>query len=448
MVREYSTPRKVAFAADGGNRHFSRAGPCVVPVAQSRCSPRGRSGLSMAEVSRVVKRKTMMPSADEPRGSLPERRDEEGEIRMKRGWLLIAILTLASLAIGAVGTVTARPSEGDLNDLSSDGSSAGTIDASGFELPGLSTSEKAAVRRALVGTVPFRPSRTNVRPDGAYEYLVDDFNTAALDRSKWIIILDRNEHDYGWYEWGLSECQFSSRYEDRQSLWSMANTEGGARSDLECDEPYPNGVNSAAILRLDLTGFATDTLTGTLTQLDLAFDFYLNVRNFAEGGVAPDGLFVIGYPDPADLDSRKLVMEGVTARREGRFWEQPITIDLLNACDTGVPTDCHNFAGQMSLFEFFFISKRALPASSYAGGAFIDNVTLIASHAPEIDPGRTTPLPTATNTEVPAFTPVASETPTPTETPEESPTPTATNTRVPTETPVPPDGIFMPISHR
>lgn len=378
---------------------------------------------------------------------LPERWEEEGEIRMKRSWSLVSILTLSSIAIGAVGTVAARPADEALDDRSS-GRSPGTIEAHGFELPGLSTSEKAAVRNALAGTVPFRPTRTDVRPDGAYEYLVDDFNTAALDRSKWIIILDRNEHDFGWYEWGLSECEYSPRFEDRQSLWALANTEGGLRSDLECDEPYPNGVNSAAILRLDLTGFATDTLTTTLTQLDLSFDFYLNVRNFAEDGVVPDGLFVIGYPDPADLDSRKLVMEGVTARREERFWELPITIDLLNACDAQDPTDCHNFAGQMSLFEFFFITRRGLPASSYSGGAFIDNVTLIASHKPDVDPGHTTPLPTATNTGIPTLTPEPSITPTPSETPEESPTPTATTTPTRTQTPVPPEGIYLPIAYK
>lgn len=366
---------------------------------------------------------------------------------MNRGWSLFAILALSTLSIAAVGTVAARPSEGDPADTPG-GVRGEAIEASSFELPALSASEKAAIREALADSVPFRPTMTGLRPDGAYEYLVDDFDTAALDRSKWIIIIDRNEEDFGWYEWGLSDCQFSPRYEDRQALWALASTEGGVRSDLECNEPYPNGVNSAAILRLDLTGFATDTLTGTLTQLDLAFDFYLNVRNFAEEGVVPDGLFVVGYPNAADLDSRKLVIEGVTARREERFWEQPITLDLLNACDAEDPTDCHNFAGQIALFEFFFITRRGPDASTFSGGAFIDNVSLIASHAPDVPPGHTTPLPTATNTGVPTVTPIPSDTPTPTETPEESPTPTATDTPTPTETPEPPDGIYLPIAYR
>lgn len=376
----------------------------------------------------------------------PERWDEEGEIRMKRGWLFLAIVTLSGIAIGAVGRVAARPIEADPGEVLSRGAS-GPIESMGFVLPVWSIAEKAAIQSALEGTVPFRPTRTEIRPDGAYEYLVDDFNTASLDGSKWIVIVDRNEEDFGWYQWGLSQCQYSPRYSDNQSLWALANTEGGVPSDLECDEPYPNGVSSAAILRLDLGGFATDTLTSTLTQLDLAFDFYLNVRNFAEGGVVPDGLFVIGYPDPSDLE-RKLVLEGVTARREERFWEQPITIDLLNACDTNPPFDCHNFAGQMSLFEFFFITKSGPDSSTYSGGAFIDNVTLIASDAPATPPGRLTPLPTATDTPVPSETPVPSVTPTPTETPEESPTPTATDTATPTETPEPPDGIYLPIAYK
>ena len=364
---------------------------------------------------------------------------------MKRGWLLIAILALSTMAIGVVGTASARPTEGDPGEPSSE-SASGDVEAQGFEIPALSMAERTAVREALdtTKTAPFRPVRTGVRPDGAFEYLVDDFDTSALDPSKWLVVLDRNGHDYGWYQWGLSGCEFSSRFDDRQSLWSMASTEGGVRSDLECDAPYPNGVNSGALLRLDLTGFTTDTLE--LTQLDLTFDFYLNVRNFAEDGVVPDGLFVIGYPDPTNLDSRRIVMEGVTARREGRFWEKPITINLQNACNTSDTTDCHNFAGQEALFEFFFITKRGLPASSYSGGAFIDNITVLASDEPTTPIGLTTPLPTATDTPVATFTPVPTETPTPSATPEESPTPTATDTPPPTDTPVPPDGIFLPLS--
>jgi len=286
-----------------------------------------------------------------------------------------------------------------------------------------------AVRRAQSsGTLrPTRPEVTSVLPNQDVLLLMDDFEAPAIDTARWIV-LDQNGPLYGEYYWSLSQCQRSDRYLGLQSLWALGGGADGSK--LTCDDPYPNGVNSKAFLIADLTGFPTDTL-----RLDLQVDFWLNTRTFTEGGVAPDGLFIMASEDPSEPSS-ELVLAHITAARPERFWENPLTISLLNACDVYQPEKCNSFAGKLAYLAVFFITKQEPGTSLTGGGTFVDNVRLVSNVMPDPLPkgARTLeppPPPTATATLVVTATPTATEgvtdTPTPTETEApDTPTPTAT----------------------
>jgi len=318
------------------------------------------------------------------------------------------------------------------------------------------SAEGAAVRRALVdefraamphvqealasGRVrPVRPEVTSLLPDQDVLLLLDDFEAPALDLDRWIP-LDQNGPNYGEYYWALSQCQRSDRYGGVQSLWALGGGADGSK--LSCDEPYPNGVNSKAFLVTDLTGFPTSTL-----RLDLQLDFWLNTRTFTEDGVAPDGLFVMAAEDPSEPDS-ELVLAHVTAARPDRFWENPLTINLIDTCDVYEPEKCNTFAGKLAYLSVFFITKQVPGTSLPGGGAFVDNVRLVSNVVPDPLPaGARTLVPPPTSTATP--TTVVTATPTATETPEVSPTPTDTaepDTPTPTATNDPSQRttIYMP----
>jgi len=373
---------------------------------------------------------------------------------MRRGWISSAVAVAALAAIASIGTVGAKPADlgADLTAQQHGTESGVTAPESEIReaIPPFGRDQLRHIEQTMRSVPAYKPTGGTrmAGPDAPYEFVVDNFNTAILDPAKWILIFDRNGSDFGWYEWGLSDCQYSDRYDDTLSLWSLAVSRDPedetrrVRSDLGCDDPYPPGVNSAALLRLDLTGFMTDT-----AQLDLETDFWLNVRTFAEGGVVPDGLFVLGYPDPTDLEGESIVLANLTARRPDRFWEQPIRIDLLNGCSVYDPSECHNFAGQVAVVEFFFISRRGADATGYPGGVYIDNVRLLASDEPSVDPGPPTASPTASHTPEATATLVPTETSVATPTSAISTTPTVD---VPTATPTreKPAGIYLPIALR
>lgn len=355
---------------------------------------------------------------------------------MKMRWLSgLALL----LALGTGSVALASPSDGAPQDV---GVARRPVEGASGERDMLVNAFRdamPAVRQAVdEGRLrPTRPQVTSVLPNDDVLLLMDDFEAPALDAGRWIT-LDQNGKPYGEYYWSLSQCQHSERYGGLQSLWALG---GGADGrNLTCADPYPNGVNSKAFLITDLTGFPTDTL-----RLDFQVDFWLNTRTFSEDGVAPDGLFIMASEDPSE-PATELVLAHVTAARPERFWENPITVSLVNACDVYDPEKCHSFAGKLAYLAVFFITKQEPGTSLTGGGAFVDNVRLVSDVMPDPAPtaARTLPpppTPTATVTRAATATPTATEiletaTPTATDVPD-TPTPTATPETV---------SVFMPIA--
>lgn len=361
---------------------------------------------------------------------------------MKMRWVSGLALVLV-LAQGSGSVAVASPSEGAPGDAGGAGPlAAGTGAGERDMLVDAFRSAMPTVQRALgEGRLrPTRPSVTRVLPNEDVLLLIDDFEAPALDTGRWIT-LDQNNELYGEYYWALSQCEKSERYGGMQSLWALGGGMDGRQ--LTCDDPYPNGVNSKAFLIADLTGFPTSTL-----RLDFQTDFWLNTRTFTEGGVAPDGLFIMASEDPAEPSS-ELVLAHITAARPERFWENPITVSLVNACDVYVPEKCNSFAGKLAYLAVFFITKQEPGTSLTGGGAFVDNVRLLSDVMPD-------PLPAGARTLEPPPTPSStptmpvSPTPTATEGPTETPTPTATeapDTPTPTATGTGPEPTTIYLPH-
>jgi len=348
---------------------------------------------------------------------------------MKMRWVSGLALVVV-LALGTGSVAVGAPSEGAPGDAAPGvrpaagvaGERDMLVDAFRSAMPAVQAAVDDGRLRAT------RPSVTHRLPNDDVLLLMDDFEAPAVDDSRWIIF-DQNDELYGRYHWALSQCQRSDRYGGIQSLWALGGGEDGRQ--LSCEDPYPNGVNSKAFLIADLTGFPTSTL-----RLDFQMDFWLNTRTFTEGGVAPDGLFIMASEDPGEPAS-ELVLAHITAARPERFWENPVTVSLVNACDVYVPEKCNSFAGKLAYLAVFFITKQTPGTSLTGGGAFVDNVRLVSDIMPD-------PLPAGARTLEPPPTPTStptapmSPTPTATETPDETPTPTATDepdTPTPTATP-------------
>jgi hypothetical protein len=274
-------------------------------------------------------------------------------------------------------------------------------------------------------------------PDqGGYSYMIDDFEQGTRDfdfYKGWVLVEDLNGPLYGDYYWGVSDCQAKS---GTRSGWAIGNGEQGAL--LDCGAYYPHGVNSSALLRLDLTGFPQD-----IGSLELVFDFWLNLRTEVEGGVVPDGLFVLYHlpTSVGELPFERVVVAKLTGQQPDRFWSYPWRVPLNAATDLNDPQRVFNLAGLPDVdIEFLMVTKQT-DGTTYPEGVFIDNVRLEASEAP-ITPSPGTPRPTKTpspTTPVPTTavpTTPSAETPT-TETPtSETPTSETPTSETPTsETP-------------
>lgn len=215
-------------------------------------------------------------------------------------------------------------------------------------------------------------------PQQTYTWMIDNFETAILDPFLWTVS-DLDDELFGEYIWGLSQCR--STGEGSQSLWGVGAGANG--QNLGCQDLYPSGVNSSAIVTLDLNGFATPP-----GQLDLVFDFWLNTRIFEEYGVVPDGLFVNYLLRRPDNLTERVVLQAATSQHPERFFSDPITIDMLQATEVYEPFREFNLydlamAEQgFVLIEFLFMSrdpKSEEPApSTFQGGAFVDNVRIIS----------------------------------------------------------------------
>ena len=280
-----------------------------------------------------------------------------------------------------------------------------------------SLAAEAAYIRELSRQHQVRSDAKGVRPSewtlnqGGWVGQIDDFEyDGELDPLRgWLDVYDLNEEMFGWYFWGLSDCRAAN---GTRSMWAIGDGDEG--SQMACGVQYPNGLNSSATLRLDLTGWVSDT-----HHLELVFDFWLNLRTQVEDDVVPDGLFV-NYRMPStrgELDKEPVTIARLTGQWPERFWNDPWRIDLANAYEVYPPNREFNLLGMDEVdIEFLVVSKMP-PGQTLSEGVFVDDVRL-EGDAPEGDP-TVPPSPTFT--------------PPPTDTPEITDTPTT----VPTDTPVP-----------
>jgi hypothetical protein len=338
---------------------------------------------------------------------------------MKKRWLLFLGL---AVVLGAVGTVSAMPAD----------KGGTTAVPAGARVPD--------IRPFLADkTVPadvvnnHRPGfRAFARPgQGVNDYMVDDFEEQVLNDNLWLRVYDLDDPptEYGEYYWSLSRCR--SNPPGGQSFWAIGGGADGSK--LQCGATYPNGVASAAIMRLDLSTFVDPT------QLDLVWDFWLNTRTVEMGGVAPDGLFLILlYDNPQSGRTEWVTLAAITSEYPERFFQEPWRVDLLKAKEIYPPYrefDLHAM-GQVNLM-FLFKSKRE-PGGELPEGVYIDNVRLASDVAPVTPtPGGDTPTPTPSEVTPTVETPTPSDTPeitpgTPSDTPEVTPV-------TPTDTPETPD---------
>lgn len=328
---------------------------------------------------------------------------------------------------------------------------------------------------------------------GAYEELIDDFEGQLIDTQKWFWNLDSDfpPTRFGEYFWALSQCTSKPRKAgDVQSFWAVGGGRDGSK--LKCGDPYPSGAASEAALLLDLRYWDPNETQ----QLDLSYDYWLNTRLGVENGIVQDGLFVVlCIPEGGEPCRRQVVLNAQFGQSTDWF-DHPAMVNLLNACNYYEPSDCYSLAGREIIIKFLFKTQRPVtgmqPPTTYANGAFIDNVMLVADRekgpmitplptwtpvptfavtlppemspttTPTLDIGTEEPTETAgpsptdgpTDTpEPPTDTPVASNTPRATDTPDTpvaTDTPSPTNTRRPTptatRTPQPPK-VFLPIGY-
>mgnify|MGYP001153501832 FL=1 len=247
---------------------------------------------------------------------------------------LVAVALLGACLVGA-STALAAPRAG--RDAAASNASSAAEDAA-----------VAAWMRQLDRTHNRVPEGRALRPrnyvpdQNGYYHVIDDFEQAGKDLDVfkgWVLVEDLNGALYGDYYWGVSNCNHKSGIGER-SAWAIGN--GAQGSGLQCGAYYPHGVNSSALLRLDLSGFPED-----VDALELVFDFWLNLRTEVEGGVVPDGLFVTYHLPTAVGDSpfERVVVAKLTGQLADRFWDTPWRIQLNALTDLNDPGRVFNVAG-------------------------------------------------------------------------------------------------------
>jgi hypothetical protein len=373
---------------------------------------------------------------------------------MRIKWLIAAVIMLAACL---TSVVSAMPDDGDADRGESQGFEAMEEPAALAEIKAKYPLPYDEVKAALAREDVFTPRPLGAKqvqgPDGMeaiYEWEVDYFDKGAtLDPFLWVANNDLNDVNgrtyWGNYIWDLSRCRAKS---GTQSLWAFG---GGDDGDLlDCNDNYPSGAASSAIMLIDFKSMFTESPE----KLELVFDYWLNLRTFVEDGVQPDGLFVnLVIPNDDIGDIERVTIEAVTSQFEDRFFDEPRRVDLAAAQDIynadREPINVYEI--ETVLIEFLALTKRPgeNDPSTLPGGIFIDTVRMESDIEPVLPPGTaiggstSTPLPT--DTPVPTSTQTATpigfetDTPTPTNTPTATSTPTASNT------PEPPKGIYLPI---
>ncbi len=215
-------------------------------------------------------------------------------------------------------------------------------------------------------------------PSDTYLWTIDDFDSSAIpDPSLWTM-MDLDLMTFGDYQWGLSQCRASN---GTQSLWAVGSGDDGSR--LTCEDVYPSGANSSAMLAIDLSRFSTPP-----SQLDFLVDFWLNTRIFEEAGVAADGLFVSYLKPRENQEPERIVLVALTSQYPERFFADPLRIDMLQAREVYPPyREVDLSQDPAPLMEFLFMSRDPNPQdgampTTFMGGAFIDNVRIETDVSP------------------------------------------------------------------
>jgi hypothetical protein len=342
---------------------------------------------------------------------------------MKTRWpILLALLTLFAVA----ASVSARPEDPERLIAPPHAGPAGAAVSGPVAAPladvraQLPPVSQAALRRASAGHSRSTPRRVSRNPAGGFTTQIDDFEGAVLDTALWPFVgdLDADPATNGEYFWGLSANRASH---GRQSLWAIGGGADGVKQ--KAGDNYPCGVRSAAWLLLDLTPWKSPK------QLDLNLDFWLNTRTFDDSGVVPDGLF-ISYFLPTENDEKvRVVLKALTAQFPRRFWDEPVTIDLLAAKELYPPYRELNLSGKSVLMELLFKTKDP-ECTGLPEGLYVDNLRVVS----DVEPVGGAPTSTPGPTSVPLPTePVPTVTPGPTEPgPTHTPAPTEPATAMPT----------------
>jgi len=207
-------------------------------------------------------------------------------------------------------------------------------------------------------------------PQQTHTWMIDDFEGVVLDPVKWTPY-DLDGPLFGEYFWGLSQCHAAK---GAQSLWALGGGADGER--LGCSDVYPSGANSAVLLILDFTQFPTPP-----SQLDFLVDYWLNTRIEDEFGVVPDGLFLSWIKPRDDGTAERMVIWAVTSQNPERFFSDPKRLDLVQAQDVYDPSREFDLSKEPAvMLEFLFMSRDPKsdepPPTTFAGGAFIDNVRI------------------------------------------------------------------------
>jgi hypothetical protein len=162
---------------------------------------------------------------------------------MKNRWLVaLGLIAACALALGASTAQAGSPAE---------------TRASAQRLDADTDAAVVSWMRQLDRTNHVVPSGRGYTPrisSVAQEYVdvIDDFEQAERDLDffkGWVLVQDLNGPIFGEYFWGASDCRAKG---GSRSAWAINNGSDGTT--LQCGDHYPNGLNSSALLRLDLSG--------------------------------------------------------------------------------------------------------------------------------------------------------------------------------------------------
>ncbi len=218
--------------------------------------------------------------------------------------------------------------------------------------------------------------------------------TSLHPAASWLVesLTDLRGGSFG-YHWAGSDCRAAGGL---RSLCAICGGTGGQQ--LGCDDPYPDGVASSVILRLDLAPWRE------MDRLDLVMDIWTEAEPH-------EGLIVnyLDYARDGSLRGRHAIRSFTGQLMD---WARDQRIDLLRAVDEEDPSWTRNFAGQIILLELLFVSSED---AGNGRGIYIDDMALEFESSTVVVTAEASP--TATASATPRSTPTPSVGPSPSATP-------------------------------